>query len=91
MRTRLLALACLSVVVAGCGTGTVQAAGGQAANSGANSAAPAATSSAAAATVQPRTRQSGAGGHARVRCSGGHRGERALLPGRAGALVPAGH
>ena len=47
MRTRLLAFASLSVVAAGCGTGTLQA-GGQAANSGTNSAVPAAASSAAA-------------------------------------------
>jgi photosystem II stability/assembly factor-like uncharacterized protein len=50
MRTRLLALAALSVVVAGCGTGTVSAAGGQGTSAAASAATPAAATGSAAAT-----------------------------------------
>jgi hypothetical protein len=50
MRTRLLALAALSVVVAGCGTGAVSAAGGQGTSVAASAATPAATAGSAAAT-----------------------------------------
>src|SRR5690348_4001721 len=46
MRTRLLALAAFSVVVAGCGTGTVSAAGGQSTSA-------AATSTGATSTAAP--------------------------------------
>ena len=53
MRMRFLALASLSVVAAGCGAGTLQAAGGQAASSGTNSAAPAASSAAAMSSAAP--------------------------------------
>lgn len=64
MRTRLLAFASLSIAVAGCGTGTLQATGGQASSSAATPAASApaggsTTSSASAGTARPGGAASG--------------------------------
>jgi photosystem II stability/assembly factor-like uncharacterized protein len=53
MRMRLLSLACLSVVVAGCGTSTLQGAGGQAGSAATSSTGATGSSSATAAPTAP--------------------------------------
>lgn len=54
MRMRLPAIACLSVAVAGCGSGTLQPAGGQASSSATTSLSPAASARATVATPSAR-------------------------------------
>ena len=60
MRTRFFGLAAASLIAAGCGTGTLQATGGQATSSAQSSAAPGASTPAAATAASPAAGSAGA-------------------------------